>query len=322
MTAPDLKNLVDVIPVQAARLADSPLHELMAADRVDPFGHGVDRAGQQRGSISVDGVPDAPGLTLELLRSLDGSLPDYLIEALQSSLSEGDTALYDFLGIFDRRLFGLVLEYARTGIRVAEYDATSQGSGLLRDGIARSIPDPKVGEQMLPAMLALLSRNRNLETLTRLLTWLSKRPVRVRAAHGYRQHLDRRDLSRLGRGTRLDGSAVLGNRGVSNRGRITVEIDATDASDLEALLLGQHPLGLMAPVTRFFLREPVEIVFLARITRRHLNRPCLSQGDRQHGLRLGRYGCLEPGTRPDDRVGIQIHRDLPAHYKENSEWFH
>jgi predicted component of type VI protein secretion system len=313
MTAGHVQNLVDLDPVQGLRIGLDAFRRLIDEGRADPFGHGNHLAGNHRGTVSRDGVKHERRFVADLLRSLDGSLPDYLIEALQAEMNADEAGLHDFLGVFDRRLLQLWLGAGQRAILVSEADAQAVHPGIIKDGIARLIDvnadERAAGAQLLPALLALVLRSQNLETLRRVLSWLIVREVSIVPRFNHKHHLDpdcRLRISRsAGLGNVLGGGVVVGRRAVPASGRLEVEIICNDAEDLARLRARQGRLGAVPTLTRLFLRDPVPVSYFARLPRDQLARPRLSR-DRAQALRLGQHGCLEPAARPQATARVKL----------------
>ena len=316
MTGGRIQNLVDLDPVQGFRIGLDDFRRLIDADRADPFGHGSYLAGKHRGVVSGDGISHEPRFVAELLRSLDGSLPDYLIEALHGEMNAEDSGLHDFLGVFDQRLLRLWLEIGQRAALVSEADARGDGPGVIKSRLSRLLGDKQgdsdASARLLPALLALVLRSQNLETLRRILSWLVEREVRIVPRFNHKHHLDsdcRLRISRAaGSGNTLGGGVVIGRRAVSASGRLEIEILCQDADELAALQAPQGRLGAVSALTRLFLRDPVPVSYFARVARYHLGRPRLSR-DQAQAAQLGPNGCLEPAARPEATTRLKL--DFP-----------
>jgi len=92
MTRDQHRSLNDLQPLQGFRLKDIAFMAALASDQTDPFPHGLSFAGT-RGSTSTDSHADQPALVLPQIRSMDGGLPDHLIEELLRRLHEDDRSL-------------------------------------------------------------------------------------------------------------------------------------------------------------------------------------------------------------------------------------
>lgn len=316
MTGGRVQNLVDLDPVQGFRIGLDDFRRLIDADRADPFGHGSHLAGNHRGAVSDEGVKHEPRLVADLLRSLDGSLPDYLIEALHGEMNADESGLHDFLGVFDQRLLRLWLEIGQRAILVSEADAGTDGPGAIKGRLSRLLRDKQgdsgAGARLLPALLAVVLRSQNLETLRRILSWLVEREVRIVPRFNHKHYLDpdcRLRISRAaGPGNALGGGVVVGRRAVPASGRLEIEILCQDADELVTLQARQGRLGAVPALTRLFLRDPVPVCYFARVARSHLGRPHLSR-DQSQAVRLGPHGCLEPAARPEATTRLKL--DFP-----------
>lgn len=322
MTGGRVQDLVDLDPVQGFRIGVDAFCRLIGGNHADPFGHGSVLAGKHRGTTPREGNPREPRLVSTFLRSLDGSLPDYLLEALQEDLVADEQGLHDFLGVFDKRLLQLWLAAERQANPVSEADAgahtdgADKGAGVI-DGMARLVgrgsSESGPAAQMLPALLSLMLRGQNLETFRRVLCWLTNREVRVLPRFNHKQSLDpecRFKITRTRRGQPgLGRGLVLGARAVPASGRLEIEIECHDAADLTALRSGQAMLATMHALTTRFLHDPVPVSYFARVARAHLVPPRLSR-DRALAARIGHYGCLDPATRPGAKTRVKL--DIPT----------
>jgi predicted component of type VI protein secretion system len=316
MTADHVQNLVDLDPVQGYRIGADNFHRLLNTNSADPFGHGSHLAGKHRGSVAREGSQREPRLVTELLRSLDGSLPDYLLEALQGDLIADDQGLHDFLGVFDKRLLQLWLASEQRANLVSEADAEISRQGVITGGMSRLLgggsAQTEAAARLLPALLALVLRSQNLETLRRVLSWLTEREVRIRPRFNHKHHLDpdcRLRITRAkGQGNALGRGLVIGLRALPASGRLEIEILCRDAEDLADLRYGQPRLAAIHTLTSRFLRDPVPVSYFARVARRHLDPPRLSR-DRGLAVQLGPRGCLDPAAKPEATTRVKL--DVP-----------
>lgn len=309
MTAGTVNTLTDLMPIQGARLRQPDFMSRVEADDTDPYGHGIDRSGTHGGAVSADAVGTDQPLVTKLLRSLDSSLPDYLIEALHDGLNTGDTGLNDFLGIFDRRLLQLWLQTEQAALTISEADTNTDRKGVIADGLAKLMGGASGAEQLIPVLLGIMAKSRNLDMLRRILEWLFEAPVRVEAKFDHR-HLLPEDcrvvISRHAQSNNmLGGGAILGSRSAPASGRLEIEVLCRDGSELTKLQNPQGRIALVPLVTRLFLREQLAVTVYALIERRYLMQPRLSRNARK-AARLGPYSCLNPALRPDDSIRVKL----------------
>lgn len=322
MTGGRVQDLVDLDPVQGFRIGVDGFRRLIDGNHADPFGHGSVLAGKHRGTTPREGNPRQPRIVSTFLRSLDGSLPDYLLEALQEDLVVDEQGLHDFLGIFDKRLLQIWLEVERQANPVSEADAgavadVADKCAGVTDGMARLVGrgpgESSSAAQMLPALLSLMLRGQNLETFRRVLCWLTDREVRVLPRFNHKHPLEpecRFKITEAGRGQPgLGRGLVLGARALPASGRLEIEIACHDAEDLSALRSGQAMLATMHALTARFLYDAVPVTYFARVARAHLAPPRLSR-DRAMAACIGPYGCLDPATRPKATTRVKL--DIPT----------
>jgi predicted component of type VI protein secretion system len=289
MTQGQTNRLSDLQPVQGFRQQDADFSTALAQDRTDPFPHGGTRAGY-RGSTSVDSHMDRPALALMQIRSMDGGLPDHLIEEMLRRLHEDDRSLYDFLGMFDKRLNALALEVERQTIAVSALDAGNLKPTLL-DKVARLSGGNRDAMQLSPE---LLSRSRSLTGLRRALMWWTSREVSVKARFDRQWAIDakcRTSLGRQGQNNRLRHGALLGGFGRIAQGRIEIEIFCADRPDFDALRRDGDAMASLRKIVQTILRYPTPFSIYAVIPRNAVGTPCVS-ARAERATRLGEYNCL------------------------------
>lgn len=298
----NIDNLADVETVQAFRLGQPDYETARANDRIDPFPHG-----KVEGAVASNGYGETSSLVVDLLRSVDGGLPDYILEELFRSLHNDDPGLYDFLGIFDQRLQELSLRVDVESISVAQADARRESERL----IARL--EQLLGRQARPDMLALipamLARSRNLEVLGRIVEWWTGHKVAFRANFETFRVLDPRALTRIGahrgRNALLGHGAMLGRLGKTPQGRIDIELECEDEQSLEALSRDPDLLEGLRLILDGFFRDPTPIQVFALVKRGAVPSPRL-KGRGIVGTRLGAYNCLTPELNPDFKTLMKL----------------
>lgn len=305
--------LNDLQPVQAYRLKDSAFTAALAQDRTDPFPHGLSRAGS-RGSTSTESHADQPALVLEQIRSMDGGLPDHLIEEMLQRLHEDDRSLYDFLGMFDKRLNALALEVERQGITVSSMDAGQAGHTLV-DRIARMSGGHRKAMRLGPE---LMSRSRSLTGLRRALIWFTGHEVAVRARFDRQWAIDascRTSLGRGGQNNLLGRGSLLGGFGRIAQGRIEIEIACPDASSFDTLRGDKDLLVELWRIIRMILRYPTPFSIYAIVPQSVVGVPRIS-ARKGRAMRLGEYNSIGPSRQDARLVRIQL-RARPTQNKKD-----
>jgi len=303
MTRGRKNTLSDLQPVQGHRQRDGAFMAALAQDRTDPFPHGSNWAGY-RGSTSVNDHLDMPTLGLMQMRSMDGGLPDHLIEEMLRRLHEDDRSLYDFLGMFDRRLNCLALEAERQTILISALDAGTVGPNLI-DRIARLSGGNRDAMPIIPEFL---SRGRSLTGLRRALIWRTGRDVAVKARFDREWAVDascRTSLGRGGQNNTLGHGALLGRFSRIAQGRIEIEIICSDRLGFDALRDDGDLLDDLRRIMRAILREPTPFSIYAIVPRDVVGAPCVS-ARKGRVARLGRYNCLGLSQSDTQTVRIQL----------------
>ena len=297
--------LADLTSVQAYRLGHPALHSRQAEGRIDPFPHG---RGIDSGLVVADGPDRVPGLLTTLLRSMDGGLPDYLIEAMYRGIHDDDTGLYDFLGIFDRRLQDLHFRVKAEIVLVAEADAT-RTTPRLRSRLARML-GREDREDLLPILAAMRVRARNIEVLQRIVAWWTGQEANAKVIFDAPRAVDGNVRSRIGKRTvgqnnALGHGAMLGRMGHPTQGRIEIELSCKTSKDLSDLQGDAEMLSGLAFILDRFLRDPIPLAVFAKVTHADLARPRL-KGRGQPGTKLGAYNCLCPEKHPSAETRIRL----------------
>ncbi|NVO23021.1 type VI secretion system baseplate subunit TssG [Donghicola mangrovi] len=279
--------LDDMTPLQALRTDVPAFGRALAADQRDPAPFGS-TALADAGSHAPQSHTDAFALSMNGLRSIDGGLPDYLLEEMFRRLNAGDRSLYDFLGMFDRRLTDLKLAVERQAILVAEQDAGASGPGLL-PLIARLSGGRTSALSLIPE---LLSKSRGLDGLRRALSWWTRREVRVSADFDRPTPVDESCRTTLGsQSAALGRGTLLGKFGHTAQGRIEIEVLCPDRASFETLLADDRMIEGFWQILQAILRDPAPFSVYAVIPREAIGAPKLS-AHRGQGTRLGQYNCL------------------------------
>lgn len=300
-------------PQQAMRYDAPEMHRALAGDRVDPFPDGAPLAGTLASrSVSHENAGfDFPVLSGDLLRSISSGLPEYLLEALYTSMHSEDRSLYDFFGIFDQRLLRLQLRAQTAEMMISALD----------DGAAPGVPHEMMRllartappQGLLPMLPMLTSNARSLSGLQRLASYWTGRPVTARADFATRRRLDqsartairsRKNVTNASKSGCLGQGAILGQFGRTNVGRLSVEIHFEDREDLIDYKSDPEIATGLLKIFSEYLREPVPLMLLGRIARKHIDEASLSHTSPK--TRLGRYNVLSPGRRPEEDALIKL----------------
>ena len=305
-------SLSDLMPVQAYRMRHPALLDRQSADHIDPFPHARAQP-HRRGLVNKHSPEKVPALVTTLLRSMEGGLPDYLIEALYEALHDGDNALFEFLGIFDRRFFALELRTDAESILASESDSYRETPRLLAR-MARALRREESTE-LLPVLAALRSRSRNLESLQRVVAWWTGRRVSIRVAFETKRAVDKTSRTRIavgqkGQNNAIGVGALVGRRGQTPSGRIEVTLECNDARDLSGLRSNTRMLSGLSLILSLFFRDPVPLAVFAGLPRAHVDPPRL-KGKQNSGAKLGAYNCLAPGARPSEQTRIRLKMTVP-----------
>ncbi len=300
MTGSDLLN--DMSPMQALRVVDPRFERALAWDARDPAPFGA-TAMPDAGAHAPQSHTDDYSLSLQGLRSIDGGLPDYMIEEMVRRLNAGDQSLFDFLGMFDRRLTQLQLETEKQALLVAELDAGANGPALL-PLIAKLCGQ---SASALPLLAALQTRSRSLSSLRRTLSWWTGRDVRVRAGFSRAVPVDEACRTRLGRSNALGQGTLLGKFGRTAQGRIEIEIQCTDRNSFEDLLQDEAMLRGFWQVLQSTLSDPAPFSAFAVVPCEAVDVPRLTTG-RGQGTRIGQYNCLGRSRRLGQTTRIKLRK--------------
>lgn len=298
----NIDDLDNVEAVQAFRLGQPDYREAVENDRIDPFPHGkVD------GAVASDGYGETHSLVSDLLRSVDGGLPDYILEELFRSLHNDDRGLYDFLGIIDKRLLELSLRVDAETISVAQVDERREGERLIER--LQQLLGRNARPDMLALIPAMMARSRNLEVLARIVEWWTGHKVVFRTNFETLRTVDPRALTQIGSvqgvNANLGHGAMLGRLGKTPQGRIDIELACDNEQSLEALTGNQDLLQGLRLILDGFFRDPTPILVFALIKRSALPAPRL-KGRGVLGTRLGAYNCLTPELNPEFKTLMKL----------------
>ena len=299
--------LNDMSALQAHRAAEPQFRRALASDALDPAPYGS-TAMQDAGAHAPQSHTDDYSLSLQGLRSIDGGLPDYLIEEMYRRLNAGDRSLFDFLGMFDRRLTELSMAVEEHALLVAEQDLGADGSGFL-PLVARLCGQSAAA---LPLLAELQSRSRSLSGLRRTLSWWTGREVHVRADFSRASPVDEACRTALGRQTAgLGQGTLLGKFGRTAQGRIEVEIHCADRASFEQLLADAEMLRGFWQVLLATLRDPAPFSVFAVVPRDAVDVPRLSARKGQ-GTRIGQYNCLGRSRPQGKTTRIKLRNNAAA----------
>lgn len=309
---PRAGNLQDLQLVQGHRIGDVSFENAILADRIDPFPHGRTCAGEN-GSITPKDFDEEPALVFELIRSIDGGLPDYILEQLYRSLHSGDSSLYDFIGLFDRRLIKLWLRTESETMLVTEADKPGKENRFLSH-FAR-LGGRVSNEDLLKIVPALLSRSRNLNELNRVVQWWTNRKVSISARFDTKRDIEVSAQTRIGKSGQnnaLGMGTILGEKGSIAQGRIEIDITCSDRNGFILLKLDEQLISGLWQILKTFFRDNTKFKVFALIPRGIVDAPRIS-ARKARADQLGSYNCLCPKLNPAQEIRIEINPLVGSH---------
>lgn len=242
-----------------------------------------------------------------------GPLPDWVTEVMTLRVSRRDTAMRDFLDIFNHRLLSLfyrVRDKTRVGFGyrrpdlspVARYLYAFIGLGTGRLQGRMGVPD-----RMLLNYAGLLAgRTRSVGALERLLSHALAVPVKVQPLTGRWLTVDPSERTRLGRSgahNKLGQGAMVGSRVWDVESCFTLQVGMMGWSDLASFLPKGNRHGPLVALTRFFIGDSMDFRLHLKVKKAEIPPMRLSSRD---GARLGWTSILraaeETGATGDIRV--------------------
>jgi type VI secretion system protein ImpH len=259
--------------------------------------------------------PDAPAEMVVNFMGLAGHfgpLPAPYTELILERVWRKDTALRDFLDLFNHRLVSLMYR-VRKQHRIALAAAPPDQGPVARALLALiGLGTPGLRERMRVRDRALLlyagllaQQRRSMAGLERLLGHYFDAPVRGRQLVGRWLPLDedqRTALGVTGRNQHLGQGAVLGRRAWDQQGAFVLHLGPLALSEFLAFLPTGSRFRPLCELTRFYVRR--EFHFTVRLTLRAADVPALRLGLR-YRRRLGWTTWLK--TRPFPADDSQVH---------------
>lgn len=260
-----------------------------------------------------DGEPAEMTVNILGLAGVLGPLPPPVTELIMERSFRKDTALRDFLDIFNHRLVSLLYRarkkyrpaldpHAPASGRVANVLYAFLGLGTPHLGGRMELPD----RALLPYAGIAVDRYRSTIGLIRIVKDHFEVPVEISQFHGRWQHLERDDWTRIGRSganRRLGDNAVLGTKMWDQAASFEISLGPLTLDRfLSFLPVGRAYKPLIAAV-RYYIRE--ELGFTFRLLLRAAEVPELRLG-RAEGAFLGWTTWLKtkPMTADDSQVRL------------------
>lgn len=244
----------------------------------------------------ADGAPPVLHSAAYGLLGHHGPLPDWMTEEMAQRLRRGDRAAQDFMGLFERRLFALLVRaHARLRPGFAGVPAEAGPAGRIAFALlGLGLPSLR-GRQVLPdaALLPhaglLVGRSRSAAALQAMLRRELGVPVTIRPFHGRWLAIEPADRTRLGRRgghQRLGQGTLVGARVWDVGSRFVVAIGPLTFTQHVALLPGGVAHRSVAAIIRFCKTEELE--FVIELTLRPDAVPVLrASAHPERGSRLG-----------------------------------
>jgi type VI secretion system protein ImpH len=225
-----------------------------------------------------------------------GPLPDWMTEEMAQRLRRGDRAAQAFLGLFERRLFALLVRAhsrLRPGFAGLPAAAGPAGRiafallGLGQPGLRdrQALPDAA----LLPHAGLAVGRSRAAAALEAMLRRQLGVPVALRPFQGRWLRIGPEDRSRIGpggRNNRLGQGMLVGARVWDVSSRFVLRIGPLTLAQHQALLPGGQAHRVVATLVRFFKTEALD--FGIELLLRPEAVPVLrASADAARGSRLG-----------------------------------
>ena len=300
----------DVHLIQAVRLELGYMKRALANGSFNPFPDGRLASGDP-GTNYIEVLDEKSGpdlISSDLLRTVDGSLPDYIIDSMYALLNDDDTSLYDFLGIFDKRFMRLFLQFEKTKILVSSQDF-NQTTQFLLPSLLRFINRPDGDFRSIALLTHFLQGNRSLRNLESIILWLTGQKVKVHATFKKKIWVDDdalTSLSSLGCGNNgLGLGSLLGQRCISNMGSIVIEFSCSTLVELKRLESCTDINDYLPSLLKQYFRNDVQITIFANISRKLLQ-PSKISVRKKEALKLGEYNCLSPKLNLEKQHRIKI----------------
>jgi type VI secretion system protein ImpH len=225
-----------------------------------------------------------------------GPLPDWITEEMAQRLRRGDHAALGFLGIFEHRLFALLVRaHARLrpgfgGLAPAAGPAGRIAFALLGLGLPSlrgRLPLPDAA--LLPHAGLAIGRSRSAMAMQAMLQRQLGAPVTVRPFRGRWLRIEAEDRTRIGPSGRyqhLGQGAQLGGRVWDVGSSFTIAVGPLSLAQHQALLPGGIAYRALTALTRFHKTE--ELDFVIELTLKPEAVPVLrASTNPEQGSRLG-----------------------------------
>lgn len=228
------------------------------------------------------------------LAGFQGPLPDWVTELIVDREAYKDTALRDFLDLFNHRLVSLMYRAKRKyrpALENRSPEATRPGrslfalTGLGTPGLASRMGVPD--RALLPYVGLLTANQRSQIGLERILSDYFRVPVEVRPFQDRWLTLDERDVTRLGvtgQNQRLGRGAVLGRRVLDRAASFDLALGPLTLREFLDLLPTGQRFRSLGSLTRFYVGEEQDFRVRLKLAREQVPE-----------LRLGRAGDTRLG---------------------------
>lgn len=262
----------------------------------------------------VDGRPAEMTVNVLGLAGVLGPLPPAVAELVMERSFHKDTALRDFLDLFNHRLVSLLYRARKKYRPALDSKAPDEGRvasvlhsliGLGTPHLLRrmGIPD----RSLLPYAGLLVDPARSTVGLTRLLEDCFEVPVDVAQFQGRWHAIEEDDLTRIGHTGQnqiLGRSAVLGQRVWDQAAGFELRLGPMSIDAFRSFLPIGDAFRPLAATTRFYVRE--ELGFTMRLTLKKAEVPELHLTAGAAGARLGWTSWLKTNELSNDDSQVQL----------------
>lgn len=246
-------------------------------------------------------------VALEALTGAKSVLPDYFYQQLLSSLHQENSALLDFVNIFNHRYYQLYLaQRQRNHLLLRQEHEEIEGRKLTRFSQRAALHAlsglNNTDQALLPYSLLLGQKSASITVLQQILSDYFSLKVSVKAQVSSHHLLPRNMLSQLSgqslKNNKLGRGLCLGKSCTLQAKTLEIMVRVESRESYLKITKDEQFVGTLKRLVNHYLREAPPIKLFLSVRRRLLQAPQLLSNSSQ-SLRLGESSCLAPERKPD-----------------------
>lgn len=269
-------------------------------------------------SVQLDSEQCQIRVAMTALAGAQSVLPDYFYQQLLLALHNENTALLDFVNIFNHRYFQLHLAQCERNNLLLRYEAEKhQGRNLTRFSQQRALSsisalpwqDKKL-DGLLSYSILLGQKSRSLSGLKQLLENYFEIKVKVHTKLQSHHVLPTEILSKIsaltGQNNQLGTGICLGKSCKLQAKSLEISLILDSAEQYNTFKNNTDFSQSVRKVVMLYLREHTPLKLFLQVKRKFISKPQLSTQS-SLAMRLGGSNCLAPERKPEQQQNILLH---------------